>query len=195
MFEANRLSLAALCVASVLTGCVAPRNVVALQKLKLDGEPYYVEDRRHECACHEVGWFGWEYHCRSTLWNVSRTAGSPQERLQALDQEITRIGFERIEEDWARKKENDDWVLLYKHPRGSGAMIFAEHADPDGMLATWPPRRDRTTLEGEYVYGVKASYSSPWDWLVERWRNATWVFRECKGYHFTGDPRPRSQRR
>lgn len=195
LIRSHRLSVAVLCVASALTGCVAPRSVVALEKLKLEGEPYYVEDRRHECAAQRTAWLGCHYFCGSTLWNVSRTSGSPQEKLEALDREMIKLGFERLEDRDAKKKERDYWWLLYEHPRGAGAMVFAELATPDGMLSIWPPRRDSTPLEGEYVYGVKASYRSPWDSLNAGWRNATWMFRECSGNSSVGDPRPRSQRR
>jgi hypothetical protein len=190
LIRSGRLTIAALCIGSALTGCVAPRSVVALEKLKLEGEPYYVEDRRHECGCHEQG-FSYPYDCRSFLWNVWRTSGSPQQKLETLDREMISVGFERIEEDYAKETEKDHWVLLYEHPQGVGAMVMAGHVSPDAMLSSgWPPRRDRTNLEGEYIYGVTASYQSSWDWLGERWRNGTWLFRGMCKESRIGSPRP-----
>jgi hypothetical protein len=187
--RSHHLAVAALCVASALTGCVAPRSVVALEKLKLEGEPYYVEHRRHECGSEAVG-FVCAHSCRSTLWNVSRTSGAPQQKLEALDHQMISLGFEHREDRDAKEKERDYWWLLYE----DGAMIIMGHATPDGMLSNRPPTRDATSLEGEYVYGVMTSYLSPWDWLAGGWRNTTWLFRECSG-GFPGNPRPRSQRR
>ena len=89
------LLLVPLCAASVLSGCVAPRSVAALERLKLEGEPYYVEHRRHECGGH-VGGFMCIHDCRSTLWNVWRTSGSPREKLEALDRELISLGFEHL---------------------------------------------------------------------------------------------------
>lgn len=101
------------------------------------------------------------------------------------------LGFERREDRDAKEKERDYWWLPY----ANGEMIIMGHASPDGMISIWPPRRDATSLEGEYVYGVETTYQSPWDWLSERWRNTTWLFRECSGGDSVGLPRPRSQRR
>jgi hypothetical protein len=188
-------AIAALCIASAMTGCVAPLNVGALEKLKLEGEPYYVEHRRHECGGH-IGGFVCVSDCRSTLWNVWRTSGSPEQKLEALDREMMRLGFERDRGDRAKETEKDHWVLLYTHPRGGGALVLAGDASPDGMMfKSWPlPRRDRTNLEGEYVYGVQTSYQSPWDRLTEGWKNATWPFSDCSEQE-VGVPHPRSQRR
>jgi hypothetical protein len=182
------VAVAVLCVASALTGCMAPRSVVALEKLKLEGEPYYVEHRRHECGGEAAG-FTCVHSCRSTLWNVWRTSGAPQQKLEALDQQMISLGFEHREDRDAKEKERDYWWLLYE----DGAMIIMGRASPDGMLSNRPPRRDATSLEGEYVYGVTTSYLSPWDWLGSGWSNTTWLFRECSGW--PGSPRPRSQRR
>ena len=173
---------------------MTPGTVVSLEKLKLEGEPYYVEHRRHECGSH-TGGFSCAHDCRSALWNVWLTSGSPEGKLETLDREMIGLGFERLEYDYAKKMEKDKWVFLYKHPRGPGAMVMAGRASPDGMLFTVPPRRDRTSLEGEYVYGVTTFYQTTWDRLAEGWRNYTWLFRECSGNNAVGLPRPRSQRR
>jgi hypothetical protein len=192
--EMNPLAAAALCAAFALSGCAAPRNVVALENLELEGEPYYVEHRRHECGGH-VGGFMCVNDCRSTLWNVSRTWGAPERKLAVLDREMLQLGFERTREDWAKEKERERWVLLYTHPGGPGAMVLAAHPRPDGMLFSgWPARRDRTALEGEYVYGVQAVYQSPWDRIVEGWKNYTWPFSDCDGNRAVGLPRPASAR-
>jgi hypothetical protein len=193
LIGSHHLPVAVLCLASALTGCVAPPSVAALEKLKLEGEPYYVEHRRHECGGQAAGFFC-VHSCRSTLWNVWQTSGSPQEKLEALDEQMMSLGFEHREDRDAKKKERDYWWLLYE----GGAMIIMEHPSPDGMLSIWPPRRDRTSLEGEYVYGVETSYRSPWDWMGAGWRNTTWLFRQCSGGATgaaLGLPRPRSQRR
>ena len=199
MTRSHRLVAVALCVASALTGCVAPRSLVALEKLKLEGEPYYMEHRRHECASAPAGFLGCYHSCGSTLWNVWRTSGSPQQKLEALDREMIGLGFERREDDDAKNRERDLWVLLYEPRQGAGVSIIAGSAYPDGTLSSGPPRRDRTALDGEFVYGVKASYQTPWDHLTGRWRNDTWTFAwlwsHCSQTIWWGTPRPRSQRR
>ena len=136
-------------------------------------------------------------HTLERLANVGHAStepGGPRSRDRTL-------GFDRREDDAAKKREKVEWVLLYRPRQGAAVSIIAGNPYPDGMLSRAPPRRDRTTLEGEYVYGVKASYQSLWDRLVGRWRNDTcgdtllqpWY--SCSGNDMTGETRPRSERR
>ena len=188
----------ALGVASLLTGCVAPRSVSALEKLQLQGEPYYVEHRRHECARQSSGFLGCSHWCESTLWNVWLTSGEPQAQLESLGREMTQLGFLRQRDVDAERRERQEWVLLYRHPDGVDASVIAQRPLPDGLLFSGPQKRGRTKLEGEYVYGVKASYWSPWDRITAGWRNSawnlSWLWNYCSGNSLTGQPHPRSQR-
>jgi hypothetical protein len=192
------VSATALAVASMLTGCTTPQSVSALEKLQIQGDPYYVEHRRHECARQTAGFLGCSHWCVSTLWNVWRTSGSPQEQLESLDREMLQLGFQRRYDEDAERREQQGWVLLYEHPEGVGASILAQRPLPDGMLFSDPQKRDRTKLEGEYVYGIKASYQSPWDRITAGWResawNLSWLWSSCSGSSVTGQTLPRSQR-
>jgi hypothetical protein len=188
----------ALGAGSLLAGCTTPRSVSAVEKLQLQGDPYYVEHRRHECASQHAGLVACSHWCVSTLWNVRRISGSPEEQLESLDREMLQLGFQRRDDEDAARREQQEWVLLYQHPEGVGASVLAQRPLPDGMLFAEPQKRDRSKLEGEYVYGIKASYQSPWDRITAGWResawNLSWLWSSCPGSSVTGQTLPRSQR-
>jgi hypothetical protein len=160
----------------MLVSCATPRSVRELEDVGAVGDLFYEEHRHHECGSYITG-FTCVHRCASFFWKYWRANGSFEENVNVLQSNLVELGFDPVPTDYGRRM----WSWSYEGSNGEVNVHITAGTQ------TWTQRkvveeatRDEA-LTGEYVYGIKASYHTTWDRMVQAWRNYTFLFRSCSG--------------